>query len=91
MLELFWQNVTITSGDMERLFGISQRTTHNLLGAWVDDGFVAVADPAKKPRKYSVGTRFAAILGFRQVTNCEWTFHRRWNGRISTYRNNKEP
>ena len=30
--------------------------------AWVDDGFILIADPAKKSRKYRLETNFQAIL-----------------------------
>ncbi len=47
---------------MEALFGISQRASRNILSKWVDDGFVVVADPAKKTRKYGLSAEFAELL-----------------------------
>jgi hypothetical protein len=44
------------------LFGICERASRNLLAAWVADGFVVVADPAKKTRKYDLRSEFTAIL-----------------------------
>ena len=61
-LEHFRQSTVITSGDVEGLFGISQRASRNLLTAWVDQGFVVVADPAKKTRKYGLSSQFTAVL-----------------------------
>jgi Fic family protein len=61
-LELFRQSTVITSHDLETLFGISQRASRNLLKAWVDDGFVVVADPAKKTRKYGLHSDFITVL-----------------------------
>jgi len=61
-LELFRDSNVITSRDLETLFGISQRASRNLLSAWVVDGFVVVADPAKKTRKYTLSAEFAALL-----------------------------
>jgi Fic family protein len=61
-LELFKGSTTITSRDIARLFGISERAARNLLVAWVENGFVVVADPAKKSRKYGLASEFSAIV-----------------------------
>lgn len=62
-LELFRHNSTITSHDVGVLFGISDRAARNLLSAWVDDGFVVVADPSKKSRKYGLSEHYQSIIG----------------------------
>ena len=61
-LELFRHSDTITSQDIAELFGISQRTARNLLSAWVEKGFLLVADAAKKSRKYGLAGEFWEIL-----------------------------
>ncbi len=61
-LELFRQRDMITSRDIEGLFGISQRAARNLLTRWVGDGFLLVADPAKKTRKYGLAKEFREIM-----------------------------
>jgi len=61
-LELFRDRSVITSRHVEMLFGISQRAARNILSAWVGDGFVVVADPAKKSRKYGLAAEFAELL-----------------------------
>jgi Fic family protein len=61
-LELFRGSTVITSRDVEALFGVSQRTARNVLTAWVDDGFVAVVDPAKRTRRYGLSLEFAAVV-----------------------------
>jgi Fic family protein len=61
-LALFRDSDVITSRNIETLFGISQRAARNLLSAWVLDGFLRVADPAKKTRKYGLGQEFATLL-----------------------------
>jgi len=53
-LELFRDSDTITSRDIERLFAVSQRTARRLLQLWSDAGFLVIADPAKKSRKYAL-------------------------------------
>jgi predicted HTH transcriptional regulator len=60
-LKLFRDSDFITSRHLETLFGISQRTARGLLTSWVADGFVTVADPAKKTRKYGLGSSFAGL------------------------------
>ena len=62
-LELFRDSNTITSRDIEALFGIYQRAARNLLTAWVDSGFLAIADPAKKSRKYGLAGEYREIVG----------------------------
>ncbi len=62
-LELFRDSTVITSRHVETMFGISQRGARNLLSSWVRDGFVVVADPAKKTRKYGLSSEFAELLG----------------------------
>ena len=61
-LELFRVSTVITSRDVETIFGISQRASRNILTSWVDDGFVVVADPAKKTRKYGLSAEFNSLL-----------------------------
>jgi Fic family protein len=61
-LELFRQSDTITSHDVEHLFAISQRAARNILSGWVEDGFVIVAHPSKKSRKYTLANEFKAML-----------------------------
>jgi len=61
-LELFRYSNMISSRDVEALFGISQRAARNLLAAWVDNGFLLIADPAKKSRKYGLASEFAEMV-----------------------------
>ncbi len=61
-LELFLQSETITSRDVEALFGISQRTARHLLSKWAQDDFVVILDPAKKSRKYGLAVTFQKLL-----------------------------
>jgi Fic family protein len=61
-LELFRQSDAITSRDVQTLFAISQRAARNLLSRWVEDGFVLVADAAKKSRKYGLAKELRDIM-----------------------------
>jgi Fic family protein len=60
-LELFRRSVVITSRDVEALFGVSQRTARNILSSWVSDGFVLVADPARKSRSYRLSPEYEGL------------------------------
>jgi predicted HTH transcriptional regulator len=61
-LALFRRSDVVTSRDVQALFTISQRTARNLLGLWVENGFVIVLDPAKKSRKYGLADRFKELI-----------------------------
>jgi predicted HTH transcriptional regulator len=61
-LELFQQSDAITSRDVAKLFTLSQRAARNLLSGWVDQGFLHIADPAKKSRKYRLANEFQGLL-----------------------------
>lgn len=61
-LELFRTRDTLTSRDIEGLFGLSQRTARSILSKWVEDGFLVIADPAKKSRKYALSNTFRGMV-----------------------------
>ena len=62
-LELFRENESVTSRDVEKRFAISQRSARNILREWVMKGFILVIDPAKKSRKYGLAEDFKELLG----------------------------
>lgn len=53
-LTLFAQQNEITSQDIAKLFNVKPRTARLLCQEWVNKGFLIIADPAKKSRKYSL-------------------------------------
>jgi Fic family protein len=61
-LVLFRDRDTITSRDLEALFGVSQRTARNLLSVWVQNGFLRVADASRKARKYALSEDFTPLV-----------------------------
>lgn len=61
-LELFRQSDRITSRDIEKLFVLSQRTARGILLGWVESGFLIMADPAKKSRKYTLTDEFQELV-----------------------------
>jgi Fic family protein len=61
-LGLFNESDFITSSNVAELFSISERAARNLLTAWVANGFVMIAVPAKKNRKYELSATYKAIF-----------------------------
>jgi len=61
-LALFLESETITSRDIEKLFAVAQRTARSLLSGWEKGGFLVIADPAKKSRKYGLAGEFRELL-----------------------------
>ncbi len=61
-LELFRASATIVSRDVAKLFAVSERTARNLLAAWVTNGFLDIADPAKKSRKYRLSENYRDLF-----------------------------
>jgi Fic family protein len=61
-LSLFKDTETITSRDVEKLFSVAQRTARNLLKGWTELGFLIVADPSKKSRRYGLAPEFRKLL-----------------------------
>jgi Fic family protein len=59
---LFRHSQTITVRDIEKLFGLSQRAARNVLTRWVENGFLVIADPAKKRRKYGLASEFQPLI-----------------------------
>jgi Fic family protein len=52
VLTLFEDSDTITSKDVEELFGFSSRSARLLCGQMVEEGFLMVANPSDKARRY---------------------------------------
>lgn len=50
----FEKSEFITAKEVKELFHFAGRTARQLLQKWVRQGFVAVADPSKKARKYKL-------------------------------------
>lgn len=62
VLDLFREQEWITGHDVQRCFGLSERTARHLLQGWVSAGFLLVADPSKKARKYGLSETVASLL-----------------------------
>lgn len=61
VLDLFRNSPTITSRDVEKCFRLSPRTARHLLSQWTAAGFLTIADPARKSRKYALAPQFRPL------------------------------
>lgn len=61
-LALFSRRQVITSNEAAQLFSFSPRTGRQLLQKWVKQGFLVVADPSKKARKYKLARRYERLF-----------------------------
>jgi predicted HTH transcriptional regulator len=56
-LTLFEHSREVTAKDIAELFGFRQRPAAALCQRWVADGFLVVADPSKKARRYRLNDK----------------------------------
>ena len=61
-LELFVEYKEITSGQLAGYMGISEQSARILLRKWIKEGFLKVANPAKKNRTYGLSELFEALI-----------------------------
>jgi Fic family protein len=60
-LSLFFKQRAIASSDLAGFLGIGRRSAALLAKKWVVAGFLAVADPSKKARRYELAERYEGI------------------------------
>lgn len=63
VLALFARQERITSADVARVLGLSERMARVLLRSWVDDGLLVVADPSNRRRAYALSAMYRQIIG----------------------------
>lgn len=61
-LSLFARMKTVASGDVSKFFKISARSASTLCRKWVNAGFLMIADPSKKARKYRLAETYEALI-----------------------------
>ncbi len=64
-LTLFEQSREVTAKDIAELFGFQQRQAAALCQRWVTDGFLIVADPSRKARRYRLNDELEERLAGR--------------------------
>ncbi len=68
-LALFLRQEHITSADVAQTLGLSARMARTLLADWVAEGWLVIADPSRKARKYGLAEELRGYLssGMRQA------------------------
>lgn len=61
ILQLFGEFETITASQVGTIFGFKPRTATQLCHNWVASGFLEIADPSNKNRKYRLSEAFQAL------------------------------
>lgn len=62
VLGLFSTRDLIRSSDVASILGISVRQTRDLLAGWAADGWLEVADPSRRGRKYQLAEEYRVLL-----------------------------
>ncbi len=63
VLSLFARTELITSADVARTLGLSQRMARKLLKDWVKEGWLEIADPSKRGRCYTLSVSYRQFNG----------------------------
>jgi Fic family protein len=62
VLGLFSNQAVIQSSDVANLLGISTRQSRDLLTQWVNQGWLEIADPSRRGRKYRLEPSYHKLL-----------------------------
>lgn len=65
VLGLFSERETVTARDVARLLALSERMARVLVTAWVEDGWLEVAEPSRRARRYSLSAIYRQFIGSR--------------------------
>lgn len=63
VLALFTRTERITAVDVARALGLSDRMARILLGNWVREGWLEVADPSRRARAYQLSATYRQFIG----------------------------
>lgn len=63
VLGLFSRQESITAAEMARALGLSPRTVRDLITAWLAQGWLELADPARKSRRYRLSAEYRQFIG----------------------------
>ncbi len=61
-LGLFAEFKVVTAQQVGELFGLGPRSASALCQKWVQQGFLTIADPSRKARKYALAKEYAKII-----------------------------
>ena len=63
VLGLFSRQESVTAAEMARALGLAPRTVRDLVGGWLADGWLVLADPARKSRRYHLSAEYRQFIG----------------------------
>jgi len=63
VMELFTRREAVTTAEIARALGLSPRTVRDLIAGWLADGWLEVADPARKTRCYRLSAEYRQFIG----------------------------
>jgi len=63
VLSLFTLKETISASQVAAELGLSERMARNLLGTWVKDGWLEVANHSRRARSYSLSAKYRQYIG----------------------------
>jgi Fic family protein len=61
-LSLFLASATVASSDIAAFFTMSARPAAALCAKWVEKGFLEIADPSKKARRYRLAAKYEGLV-----------------------------
>ena len=67
-LSLFLQSTRVAASDVAGFFGMSARSAAALCAKWVETGFLEVADPSKKARRYRLAGKYEGLVSVQPKT-----------------------
>ena len=62
ILELFKNYDIVTSSQIGEIFGFKSRSNSAICRKWLEDGFLEIADPSNKSRKYKLAPKYECLL-----------------------------
>jgi Fic family protein len=62
-LGLFTRYDQVTNAQIAKALGLSPRTVRDLIAGWLDDGWLEVADAARKTRRYRLSATYRRYIG----------------------------
>ena len=68
VLALFATTERITAGAVAQTLGLSRRMARVLLGQWVQDGWLAVANASRRGRAYQLSAQYRQFIGNTRAT-----------------------
>jgi len=63
VLGLFTRKETLTTAEIARALGLAPRTVRGLIVGWRDEGWLEVADPSRRSRRYRLSAEYRRFIG----------------------------